>query len=123
MSQHKGKIAAAIAALFLLFYLIAVYWSIEPDRFDVVEKAKQQASERNERLVTGYVTTSTLINVAQTLLDKPGGYLSNDMAPPSVLMDNMPAWEYGALEMTRDLALSMRKDFSRSQSQSTGTRH
>ena len=28
MSQHKGKIAAAIAALFLLFYLIAVYWSI-----------------------------------------------------------------------------------------------
>ncbi|QFU05926.1 hypothetical protein FIU82_13110 [Pseudoalteromonas sp. THAF3] len=119
MSQHKGKIAAAIAALFLLFYLIAVYWSIEPDRFDVVEKAKQQASERNERLVTGYVTTSTLINVAQTLLDKPGGYLSNDMAPPSVLMDNMPAWEYGALEMTRDLALSMRKDFSRSQSQST----
>ena len=119
MSQHKGKIAAAIAALFLLLYLIAVYWSIEPDRFDVVEKAKQQASERNERLVTGYVTTSTLINVAQTLLDKPGGYLSNDMAPPSVLMDNMPAWEYGALEMTRDLALSMRKDFSRSQSQST----
>ncbi|KJY97786.1 MULTISPECIES: DUF2333 family protein [Pseudoalteromonas] len=119
MSQHKGKIAAAIAALFLLFYLIAVYWSIEPDRFDVVEQAKQQASERNERLVTGYVTTSTLINVAQTLLDKPGGYLSNDMAPPSVLMDNMPAWEYGALEMTRDLALSMRKDFSRSQSQST----
>lgn len=34
-------------------------------------------------------------------------------------MDNMPAWEYGALEMVRDLALSMRKDFSRSQSQST----
>ena len=34
-------------------------------------------------------------------------------------MDNMPAWEYGALEMVRDLALSMRKDLSRSQSQST----
>ena len=67
----------------------------------------------------GYVTTSTLIEVANTLLDKPGGYLSNDMLPPSVFMDNMPEWEYGALEMVRDLALSMRKDFSRSQSQST----
>ncbi|WP_105200123.1 MULTISPECIES: DUF2333 family protein [unclassified Pseudoalteromonas] len=119
MSQHKGKIAAAIAAVLLLFYLIAVYWSIEPDRFDVLENAKQQASERNEQLVTGYVTTSALITVTQTLLDKPGGYLSNDMMPPSVMMDNMPAWEYGALEMARDMALSMRKDFSRSQSQST----
>ncbi|MEM0514964.1 DUF2333 family protein [Pseudoalteromonas sp. YIC-827] len=119
MSQHKGKIAAAIAAVLLLFYLIAVYWSIEPDRFDVLENAKQQAAERNEQVVTGYVTTSALITVTQTLLDKPGGYLSNDMMPPSVMMDNMPAWEYGALEMARDMALSMRKDFSRSQSQST----
>lgn len=72
-----------------------------------------------KKLVTGYVTTSTLITVADTLLTKSGGYLSNDVLPPSVIMDNMPAWEYGALEMVRDLALSMRKDFSRSQSQST----
>jgi hypothetical protein len=35
-----------------------------------------------------------------------------------VMMDNMPSWEFGALEMTRDLALAMRQDFSRSQSQS-----
>ncbi len=60
-----------------------------------------------------------MLEVTSTLLNKSGGYLSNDMMPPSVLMDNMPAWEYGALEMSRDLALSMRKDFSRSQSQST----
>ena len=33
-------------------------------------------------------------------------------------MDNMPAFEYGALEQTRDLALIMRKEFDRSQSQS-----
>jgi hypothetical protein len=44
--------------------------------------------------------------------------LSNDVLPPSVMMDNMPSWEFGALEMTRDLALAMRQDFSRSQSQS-----
>ena len=119
MSQHKGKIITALVLLFVVFYAIAVYWSIEPSRFDVVQNAKQQAQQRSEKLVTGYVTTSTLITVADTLLTKSGGYLSNDVLPPSVIMDNMPAWEYGALEMVRDLALSMRKDFSRSQSQST----
>jgi hypothetical protein len=119
MSQHKGKIVSAVVVVLLAFYIIAVYWSIEPDRFDVVAKAKQQAELRSEKFVTGYTTTSTLITVANTLLDKPGGYLSNDIMPPGVFMDNIPAWEYGALEMSRDLALSMRKDFSRSQSQST----
>ncbi|TMP67721.1 DUF2333 domain-containing protein [Pseudoalteromonas sp. S1609] len=119
MSQHKGKIITALVLLFVVFYAISVYWSIEPARFDVVQNAKQQAQQRSEKPVTGYVTTSTLITVADTLLTKSGGYLSNDVLPPSVIMDNMPAWEYGALEMVRDLALSMRKDFSRSQSQST----
>jgi len=38
--------------------------------------------------------------------------------PPFSLLDNMPAWELGALEMSRDLALALRKDLSRSQSQS-----
>ncbi|MFY8273638.1 DUF2333 family protein [Pseudoalteromonas sp. SSDWG2] len=119
MSQYKGIIAGAVAAILLLFYFIAVYWSIEPEPFDVVANAQEQAQQRNEQVVTGYVTTSTLISVSEALLNKPGGYLSNDMMPPSVMMDNMPAWEFGALEMVRDLALSMRKDFSRSQSQST----
>ncbi|WP_372762494.1 DUF2333 family protein [Pseudoalteromonas sp.] len=119
MSQYKGKIAAALVIVLIVFYAIAVYWSTEPARFDVVDSAKQQAQQRNEQFVIGYTTTSTLMTVAQTLLDKPGGYLSNDVLPPSILMDDMPAWEYGALEMVRDLALSMRKDFSRSQSQST----
>ncbi|MGO2562863.1 MAG: DUF2333 family protein [Pseudoalteromonas nigrifaciens] len=119
MSQHKGKIVAALAILLIIFYAIAVYWNTEPARFNVVEKAKQQAQQRNEQFVIGYTTTSTLITVASTLLEKPGGYLSNDVLPPSIIMDDMPAWEYGALEMVRGLALSMRKDFSRSQSQST----
>ncbi|AXV64198.1 MULTISPECIES: DUF2333 family protein [Pseudoalteromonas] len=119
MSEHKGKIASALLIILIIFYAVSVYWSSEPDRMDVVGKAKQEAQMRGEKFVTGYTTTTTLINVASTLLNKPGGYLSNDIMPPSVMMDNMPAWEYGALEMTRDLVLSMRKDFSRSQSQST----
>ena len=111
MSEHKGKIASALLIILIIFYAIAVYWSSEPARMDVVSKAKQEAQMRGDKFVTGYTTTSTLINVADTLLNKPGGYLSNDIMPPSVMMDNMPAWEYGALEMTRDLVLSMRKDF------------
>jgi hypothetical protein len=34
-------------------------------------------------------------------------------------MDNIPNWEYGVLIQVRDLSRAMRKDFSRSQSQST----
>ncbi|CCQ11110.1 FIG014328: hypothetical protein [Pseudoalteromonas luteoviolacea B = ATCC 29581] len=119
MNEHKGKIAGGIALLLAIFYFVAVYWSMEPARFNVIDTANAEAQARGEKVVVGYTTTTTLIKVAETLLNKPGGYLSNDVLPPSVLMDNMPAWEYGALEMVRDLALSMRKDFSRSQSQST----
>ncbi|SFD07663.1 DUF2333 family protein [Pseudoalteromonas denitrificans] len=119
MFEHKGKIATGLLSILLINYCLAVYWSFEPAVFNVKQEAQQHAGEKSQKLVVGYVTTSALIKVASTLLDKPGGYLSNDMMPPSVFMDNMPAWEYGALEMTRDLALSMRKDFSRSQSQST----
>ena len=119
MGNHTGKIISGIIAVILLGYVIAVYWSVEPEQFDVVAAAKADAQKNGNTLVTGYVTTHTLIKVTDTLLNKPGGYLSNDMMPPSVMMDNMPAWEYGVLEGTRDLTLSMRKDFSRSQSQST----
>lgn len=119
MQKHLGKISAAIGLLIILNYFVAVYWSMEPSAFNVVDKAKQTAEQQQVKIVPGYVTTTALIEVSETLLNKPGGYLSNDKMPPSVLMDNMPAWEYGALEMVRDLALSMRKDFSRSQSQST----
>src|SRR3546814_14713472 len=64
-------------------------------------------------------TVETLKRVASTLLDKPGGYLSNDIAPPGLWLDNMPSWEYGVLVQVRDLARALRKDFARSQSQST----
>ena len=55
----------------------------------------------------------------ETLLNKRGGYLSNDILPPFVLLDNIPNWEFGALVQVRDLTRSMRNDYSRSQSQST----
>jgi hypothetical protein len=53
------------------------------------------------------------------LLTKRGGYMSNDILPPWVFLDNLPNWEFGVLVQVRDLARAMRNDFSRSQTQST----
>lgn len=102
----------------LLLLIIAQYWSLMPDTFDVEKASTEQAKTINSAPVTGFTTTNTLIEVTNHLLDKPGGYLSNDILPPGVMLDNMPAFEFGALEMIRDLSLALRKDFSRSQSQS-----
>jgi hypothetical protein len=113
----KWLFSAAVLFIFLL-WVLSVFWSFEPELFEPELVAQQQATQRNEPVVAGYTITTSLIKVAETLLNKSGGYLSNDVLPPSVMMDNMPSWEFGALEMTRDLALAMRQDFSRSQSQS-----
>jgi hypothetical protein len=71
-----------------------------------------------EKPVVGVATTEMLIKSVDTLINKPGGYLSNDVAPPSVFLDNMPNWEFGVLQQIRDLAKAMRNDYSRSQTQS-----
>ncbi len=108
------RIAAYSASVLLVFMIgLAWYWSRMPDIFWVNEKAD------GERVVVGYATSDTLIRVASTMLDKPGGYLSNDVMPPGVFLDNIPNWEVGVLQQVRDLARVMRNDYSRSQSQSS----
>ncbi|MBL6814852.1 MAG: DUF2333 family protein [Pseudomonadales bacterium] len=118
-SNKPFRIFFIIAAIYLVGAIcIGIWWSQEPDRFDVARNAEDMAAERNETVVTGYTTTATTINVAKTLLDKPGGYLTNDLFPPGVWLDNIPSWEMGALTMLRDTVRVYRNDFSRSQSQS-----
>ena len=109
--------------LFLVTYVIVVIvlgfiWSRSPGEFDVRAYAQEKAKKEQQKLVPGYVTTISAIHIAETLLDKPGGYLSNDITPPGVYLDNIPNWEYGALTELRDLVRAMRNDFSRSQTQS-----
>ena len=111
-------IASSVATVCFVFYLIGVFWSFEPSEMDIKAIVTQEANSENVAPVVGYTTTTALIKVSETLLNKPGGYLSNDAMPPSVFLDNIPAWEFGALEMIRDMALVMRQEFSRSQSQS-----
>ncbi|RVT46638.1 DUF2333 family protein [Rheinheimera sediminis] len=101
---------------FILGYGTAWWASSEPEQFDVKDVSAALSPEHKQTV--GYTTTSSLIRVLETLLSKNGGFISNDVTPPFSLLDNMPAWELGALEMSRDLALALRKDLSRSQSQS-----
>lgn len=107
-----------IIAIIIFFSGVAYYWSEEPNLLDVRQEALQKAGGKPEKLVTGYLTTATLLRVAETILDKNGGYISNDKLPPGILMDNMPNWEFGVVVQIRDLARSLRNDMSRSQSQS-----
>jgi hypothetical protein len=109
--------------LFVVTYAIivgvlGVIWSRTPAAFDPREQALVIAQGDEKKLVPGYVTTATTIVIAQTLLDKPGGYLTNDIMPPGVYLDNIPEWEFGVLTELRDVARSLRNDFSRSQTQS-----
>lgn len=117
-----GALARVIAGLVALLVLgdvaLSLLWSNEPSAFDVRENARSEAARSGRSVVVGSTTTAALIRVADTLLDKPGGYLSNDVLPPGVLLDNMPNWEFGALVQVRDLAKAMRETLSRSQSQS-----
>jgi hypothetical protein len=107
------RIGGVIAGLLLAVLLgVCWYWSREPAPLWVKWESQGQPA------VTGFATTDTLIEVARTLLDKPGGYLSNDILPPGVLLDNIPNWEFGVLVQVRDLARVMRNDYSRSQTQS-----
>lgn len=108
----------ALGVYALIIIVLMMYWSREPDLFDVAVEARKLHGKA-ENPVTGFVTTATLIHVAETLMEKPGGYLSNDIAPPGLFLDNIPNWEFGVVTQTRDLARALRNDFSRSQTQST----
>ena len=104
------------ATVLVLLLAVAIYWSQEPDALHI--NTVTQAEAMGQQPVVGSATTAALINVTETLWNKPGGYISNDIMPPGVMMDNMPNWEYGVLVQVRDLTRAMRDNISRSQSQS-----
>jgi hypothetical protein len=104
--------AGVLGVIALLIILLGMYWSRAPKVFWVNEFVD------SDRTVVGFATTDTLIRVAETLLDKPGGYLTNDKLPPGLYLDNIPNWEKGVLTQVKDLSRVIRNDYSRSQSQS-----
>lgn len=108
----------AVVLWLLVAVGVGVYWSLTPDLFSVQDNAAARSRSNGQPVVVGSVTTAALIEATETLLDKPGGFLSNDIFPPGLWLDNMPHWEYGALIQVRDLTRALRESFSRSQSQS-----
>ena len=111
--EVKYAIGAVVALLLLIQLFFCWRWSREPDLYAI------SSSNTELPAVTGYSTVATLIDTISWMLDKPGGYLSNDVYPPSQWLDNMPNFEFGVLVQSRDLARVLRNDYSRSQSQST----
>tara|TARA_B110001450_G_scaffold127778_1_gene120194 strand:- start:1499 stop:1885 length:387 start_codon:yes stop_codon:yes gene_type:complete len=86
-----------IAIVLMLLVVLGIYWSNEPEPFSVLKD-----SNSGLPIVVGVTTTNTLIGVVDVLLAKPGGYLSNDLMPPAIWLDNLPNWEYGVLIQVRD---------------------
>lgn len=116
----KQKILITSLIVLLVICAGMMFWfNDEPDLFDPVERTRLHAEAHDHAIVTGVTTTSTLLEVVNVLLNKRGGYLSNDIMPPWVFLDNVPNWEFGVLKQIRDLTKVMRNNFSRSQTQST----
>lgn len=118
-SGLRSTIVALVLVCLLIATIVGYFWSSEPEMFSVPDRTAEIANEMGVAPVIGFTTSVTLMEVANTLLDKSGGYLTNDVFPPGVWLDNVPNWEYGVLVQVRDLSRALRKDFSRSQSQST----
>jgi len=119
LSGWRNTIFTVLGLLVILIVLVGFYWSAEPNAFDVRQNANSKFSAIGRSNVVGGTTTAALIRVSETLLDKPGGYLTNDVMPPGLYLDNIPNWEFGVLVQVRDLSRAFRENFSRSQSQST----
>ena len=122
LAGKRGPVLAAVGigvgVLALTVVAMGWWWAYEPDAFDPVAVAAASAREAGVEPVTGYTTAVTVATLAETLLNKRGGYLSNDILPPGVYLDNTPNWEFGVLTHLRVISRAMRNELSRSQSQS-----
>lgn len=105
---------AALSVLLLLLVMVITTFVVsnEPEPFAV------QAELRGKETIVGSATVNAAVTLGDTLLAKTGGYVSNDVLPPFVFLDDMPNWEFGALVALRDVSAVMRNHYARSQSQS-----
>ena len=113
----KG-VSYALGLLLMAFLPLGFYFNQTPERFDMAD-IDQTLARAQIQPVVGTRSVATLSRLMSSLLEKPGGYLSNDVMPPSSMMDNVPNWEFGVLVQCRDFARALRNTMSRSQSQST----
>ncbi|QPK62784.1 DUF2333 family protein [Methylomonas sp. LL1] len=111
-----GTLIGVVAVVMLV---LGEWWSREPAQFNVQDEAIERMNvTHTDQMPIGYVYANTLAHIADVILFKPGGYLTNDVAPPGLFCDNIQNWEYGALVMLRDATTALRNHFARDQSQS-----
>ncbi len=137
-----GVLSLVIVVILLI---LGAWWGSEPGQFNIQDEARKRVEESKletghhgqeaahepaanttaaeeelevSEMPIGYTYTNTLAHIAEVLLHKSGGYITNDVAPPGVLLDNISNWEYGALVMLRDATTALRNHFARDQSQS-----
>lgn len=118
MRLFARPLAAAVVLVLLFLLALGWYWSREPALMTLKAPTTEYSKEMGVKPVVGYATTQMMVQAIDTLLNKPGGYLSNDVSPPGLFLDNTPNWEFGVLQQVRDLAKALRNDYSRSQTQS-----
>ncbi|MGB1615074.1 MAG: DUF2333 family protein [Pseudomonadales bacterium] len=114
-----GFLGATLLMALVLTAGLGFHWSSEPDLFDQTNGSLKALRTSTDVGVTGTSTVEALSLLGETLLTKPGGYLSNDRLPPGIFLDNLPNWEFGVLVQIRDLTRALRNTLSRSQSQSS----
>ena len=135
-----GVLSLVIAVILLI---LGAWWGSEPGQFNIQDEARKRVEESKletghhgqeathepvantpeeeievSEMPIGYTYTNTLAHIAEVLLHKSGGYITNDVAPPGVFLDNISNWESGALVMLRDATTALRNHFARDQSQS-----
>ncbi len=122
--REKGwlwRILLIIGTLVAIVFLAMFIFSSEPETITPEEAlAKYNPTESEDQLLsnkTGTAITAMTVHLVDSLQDKSGGYLSNDVTPPGILMDNIPEWEYGVLRNLRDISKVFRNNFSTSGTQ------
>lgn len=112
-----------VATLIAIILGLMFWWSSEPDTITPAEALAQYTTTEQlnidsaNNVPTGAALTATTIYLIDELQNKSGGYLSNDVTPPGIFMDNMPEWEYGVLRNLRDISKVFRNNFATSGTQ------
>lgn len=122
MTGMKGPLrwlALALAAPLVMIAGAMLVLDHEPAPFPLEEAVQRWSAGAAREPVRGVYTTAVTLQILEILLHKRGGYIDNDLLPPGAWMDNVPNWEWGVLTQLRDMAKSLRNEFSRSQTQST----
>ncbi|WP_189444842.1 DUF2333 family protein, partial [Salinicola rhizosphaerae] len=122
-TPQYGWIWKPIVTLVVLYLLICIvlgiWWSWTPAPTDPAQAVAQhrgfpEAVDSQARgdqpaptIQPGEALLATNISMLETLLDKPGGYLRNDVMPPGLWLDNMPNWETGVTQQIQDAVASL----------------